>query len=248
MNVQGGKQTLGVNFFNTYAPVVTWFAIRLLIIIAMVLLWDIRQIYFVIAYPQSPIECDMYLKIPEGVETDQGFNKPQIFKLLKNIYGQNQAERVWNDYLRGKLIKLGFRRSLIDECIFNREILLFLVYVDDGIFVSLDRSKIYDAIKELQRNNLKTEDQVHPADYVGVNISRLENDYYEFTQPALTHQIIEDVGLVPKATTKPIPMSAQCLLNHHLDSPSNDESELNYRSLIGKINYLDQCLRPDTVH
>ena len=30
LNVHGGKQTFGVNYFETYAPVVTWFAIRLL--------------------------------------------------------------------------------------------------------------------------------------------------------------------------------------------------------------------------
>ena len=32
LNVHGGKQTFGENYFDTYAPVVTWFAIRLLII------------------------------------------------------------------------------------------------------------------------------------------------------------------------------------------------------------------------
>ena len=30
LNVHGGKQTYGVNYFETYAPVVTWFAIRLM--------------------------------------------------------------------------------------------------------------------------------------------------------------------------------------------------------------------------
>ena len=37
LNVHGGKQTFGENYFDTYSPVVTWFAIRLLIICAIVL-------------------------------------------------------------------------------------------------------------------------------------------------------------------------------------------------------------------
>ena len=65
------------------------------------------------------------------------------------------------------------------------------MHVDEGIFVSLDGSNIDDTIKELQRENLKIEDQVHPTDYVGFNISILENNSYKFTQPALARQIIE---------------------------------------------------------
>ena len=100
----------------------------------------------------------MYLKIPDGCETDQGSNKTHVLKLLKNVYSQNQAGRVWNDYLMGKLLVLGFKRSLIDEYFFYYGSLFFLVYVDDGIFVSLDGSDIDENIKELQREDLKIED------------------------------------------------------------------------------------------
>jgi hypothetical protein len=39
LNIHGGKQVYGVNYFETYAPVVTWFAIRFMIIIAIFLKW-----------------------------------------------------------------------------------------------------------------------------------------------------------------------------------------------------------------
>jgi hypothetical protein len=159
----------------------------------MVLSWQLRQVDFVMANPQVPIECDMYLEIPDGCETDQGSNKTHVLKLPKNVYGQKQAGRVWNDYLTGKLLGLGYKRSLIDECVFYRGSLVFLLYVDDGIFVSLEGSYIDGTIRELQRENLKIEDQGLPADYVGVNINKLPDNSYEFTQPALTRQIIDDV-------------------------------------------------------
>jgi hypothetical protein len=97
-------------------------------------------------------------------------------------------------------------------------------------------------------SKLKLEDQGHPADYVGVNIKKQEDGSYEFTQTALTQQIIEDVGLGPKSTTKPIPMCAQRLLHHHLDSAPHDKRKFKYRSVIGKLNYLAQCTRPDIVY
>ena len=37
LNIHGGKQTLGFNYWETYEPVVIGFAIRLMIVCAMVL-------------------------------------------------------------------------------------------------------------------------------------------------------------------------------------------------------------------
>jgi len=61
LNVHGGKQEFGVNYYETYAPVVTWFAIRLMIVFAIIFGWALRQVNFVLAYTQAPIEVDMYM-------------------------------------------------------------------------------------------------------------------------------------------------------------------------------------------
>ena len=71
LNVHGGKQTFSVNYVDTYTPVVTWFAIRLLIICAIVLHWKLRKVDFIMA---APIECDMYLQLLDGIETETGNN------------------------------------------------------------------------------------------------------------------------------------------------------------------------------
>ena len=39
LNIHGGQQTFGINYWETYAPVITWFAIRMLIVCAIVLGW-----------------------------------------------------------------------------------------------------------------------------------------------------------------------------------------------------------------
>ncbi len=69
-----------------------------------------------------------------------------------------------------------------------------MVYVDDGIFIGSSDSQLKNTIKELQDLSLKIEDQGHPADYVGVNISKLKDGSYKFTQRALIDSIIKDVG------------------------------------------------------
>ena len=70
-----------------------------------------------------------------------------------------------------------------------------MVYVDDGIFLGKNDSKLQDAIKEIQDLGLNIEDQGHPADCIGVNIKKLRDVSYEFTQCALIHAIKDDVGL-----------------------------------------------------
>ena len=248
LNVHGGKQTFGENYFDTYAPVVTWFAIRLLIICAIVLNWQLRQVDFIMAYAQAPIECDMYLQLPDGIETESGNSRTHVLKLLRNVYGQKQAGKVWADFLSENLFNIGFERSKIDECVFYRGNLVFLVYVDDVIFFSLDGTSTENVIKELQDSKLKLEDQGHPADYVGVNIKKQGGGSYEFTQPALTQKIFEDVRLGPRTTPKPIPVFAQRLLHRHLDSSPHNKSKFQYQSMIGRLNYLSQCTRPDIVY
>jgi hypothetical protein len=87
------------------------------------------------AYPQAPIKMDIYMELPQGIQTKQGNSKEHNLKLEKNIYSQNQAGHMWNLFLVDKLMSIGFTTSLIDDCVFFRDDIIFMVYVDDGIFL-----------------------------------------------------------------------------------------------------------------
>ncbi len=91
--------------------------------------------------------------------------------------------------------------------------------VDDGIFLGNDDSKLTDAIRDIQNSGLNIEDQGHPADYVGVNIKKMKNGSYEFTQRALIDSIIEDVGL-KDAKVKPVPAKVSLRLHAFNDEPT----------------------------
>jgi hypothetical protein len=91
LNLHGRKQVYGMNYFETYAPVVTWSAIRLMIVFGIIFCWALRQVDFVMAYPQAPFEMDIYMELPIGIQAKHGNSKEQVLKLEKNIYGQKQA-------------------------------------------------------------------------------------------------------------------------------------------------------------
>ena len=246
LNLHGGKQIFGMNYFETYAPVVTWFAIRLMIVMGIIFNWALRQVDFVMAYPQAPIETDIYMELPQGIQTKTGNSKDHVLKLLKNIYGQKQAGRVWNSFLVDKLISLGYTASLIDDCVFFRGDIIFMVYVDDGIFLGNNDTQLQQAIKEIQGLGLNIEDQGHPADYVGVNIKKLRDGTYEFTQRALIDSIIDDVG-IKDSNTKPVPAKVSLRLHAFKEEPVFNLN-FNYRSVVGKLNYLAQTTRPDIMY
>jgi hypothetical protein len=134
-----------------------------------------RQVDFIQAYPQAPIEFDMYMELPQGIETKTGNSKDHVLQLLSNLYGQKQAGRVWNQYLVDKLRNIGFEPSLIDECVFYKDDIIFIVYVDDGIFFGGDDMRITQVIKDLKDQDLEVEDQGLRQDYVGVNIKKCPN-------------------------------------------------------------------------
>lgn len=100
-------------------------------------------------------------------------------------------------------------RSKIDECVFYRNKVIFIVYVDGGIFAAIMDLDIDDAIKELASTGLDIEDQGSPPDYIGVNINRLNKHTYELTQPALSRATVADAGIGPRTSSKPVPLYLQ---------------------------------------
>jgi hypothetical protein len=133
------------------------------------------------AYPQAPIEMDMYMELPTGIHTKHGNSKDHVLKLLANIYGQKQAGCVWNSYLVTKLREINFKQSLIDDCVFYQDNVIFIVCVGNGIFLGPSDQQLRDIINELCNLKLSIEDQGHPADYVVVSIKKLKNGVIELT-------------------------------------------------------------------
>jgi hypothetical protein len=103
-----------------------------------------------------------------------------------------------------KLTSLGYTSLLIDDYVFFFGDIIFMVYMDNGIFLGNDDAQLQQAIKEIQDLGINIEDQGHPVDYVGISIKTHRNGFYDFNQRALIDSIIEDVG-ISNSKTKPVP-------------------------------------------
>jgi hypothetical protein len=87
------------------------------------------------------------------------------------------------------------------------------------------------------------------SDFLGVKIHcDIEAGSYSLTQPHLIQSIITDLGLQSEnAKIRDTPALAFRILQRHLNSPPHAEN-WHYSSVIGKLNYLEKCSRPDIAY
>ena len=121
LNVHGGQQQCGINYWETYPPVITWQTICFFFILAIIRDCQIRKIDFMLAYTQALAEVPLYMKFPQGYNNKylpDGITKgSHVLKLLCHIYGNKAAGRVWNKYLDKGLREVGFELSKVDPCL-----------------------------------------------------------------------------------------------------------------------------------
>ena len=135
------------HYDHSYDPVVSWNSMRLLLKMTVGHGWHTKQLDYVAAFLQAPVERELYMKIPKGVNLRNKSSDDYVLKLHKNTYGQKNAGRVWNQYLVKKLIIIGFKQSKIDECVFYKGKVMYALYTDDSILVGPDPTDIDDVLK-----------------------------------------------------------------------------------------------------
>ena len=99
------------NITKNYLLVVTWFSVRILLILSVFNWWHTCKVGFVFSYPQDPIKNYLYMKLPKRIYTETVNGKTHILKLIRNSYGKKQSGRVCNKYLTNKLLTIGFKNN-----------------------------------------------------------------------------------------------------------------------------------------
>jgi hypothetical protein len=175
--VDGSQQRHGHDFWEVYAPVVSWPTIRLLLLLSSIHDLHQRQVDYTQAFPQAPLEDPVYMKIPQGWHVFQGQlcqhpdpmfqDRTHYIKLQCNLYGCKQAARNWFQHLTQGLLSQGFRQSVNDSCLFLRHDCILVVYTDACIIFAKDVKVINGLIAHLSET-FQLEDQGSVQDYLGI--------------------------------------------------------------------------------
>jgi hypothetical protein len=112
---KGYKQEYGVDYTETFAPVLKYKSLRLLLALsASSIDIIIEQMDVKTAFINADVDGDIYVELPEGVEGAEG----TVLRLLKALYGIKQAPHLWNLKIDAHLKSLGFKQCLKDTCIY----------------------------------------------------------------------------------------------------------------------------------
>ena len=76
------------------------------------------------------------MKLPPGTVLSEGNAETHVLLLHKTLYGQNQTGRIWNAHLHRSFMNIGLTQSKVDECVYTKQDIIFMVYVDDGIIIA----------------------------------------------------------------------------------------------------------------
>ena len=169
--------------------------------------------------------------------------------------GQKNAGRVWHEYLVKKLRSIGFKQSKIDPCVFYHGRVMYALYTDDSILAGPDPKEIDNIIEKMKAVNLDITIEGDLEDFLGVKISRKDDGTIHLLQPHLIDSILKDLGLDrPPASgkhnppkTKETPAAPNQILKRN-ENGTDFDGQFNYRSVIGKLNYLERGSRPDIAY
>ena len=103
--VQGYSQKYGLDYDETFSPVVRTESVRTVIVLAKNNLL-LQQMDVTTAFLNGILEEEVYMKQPEGF-VEKG-KEHLVCKLNKNIYGLKHSPRCWMQFLMTTCVKLGF--------------------------------------------------------------------------------------------------------------------------------------------
>jgi hypothetical protein len=136
--VKGYTQKYGTDYEETFAPVVKFSSIRMLLTVATQNNIIVHQMDVDTAFLNGTIDEEIFMEQPPGY-TQKG-NEHVVCNFNKSIYGLKQASRCWNNVFTKYVEGLQFRKGKADHCIFVRDeadnITIIAVYVDDLILVT----------------------------------------------------------------------------------------------------------------
>lgn len=243
---RGFSQIEGVDYYETFSPVMRMQTFRIMLVIAAARKLKIRFFDVTSAFLNGRLEEKVLMRQPDGFSDNTG----RVCLLRRSLYGLKQASRCWNRKFVHVIGQFGLKQSKNDPCVFVRARtedvgeLILGIYVDDGLIIAEDEKEIEELLHHLMQHfNLKT----HGGDqFLGMEV-KMEEGHIALGQRAFAERIVRQYHMADS-----FPVSTPFNPNRSLVSSSSHSSAVPvtfpYRQAVGSLNYLAVATRPDIAY
>lgn len=238
---KGYNQRPGLDYAETFSPVIKSTSIRIVLGLAVDRSWPIRQLDVNNAFLQGTLTDEVYMSQPPGfVDKDR---PNYVCRLRKALYGLKQAPRAWYVELGNYLLIVGFVNSVSDTSLFilqhGKSIIYMLVYVDDILITGNDTALLQRTLDALaQRFSVKEHEELHY--FLGIEAKRVPQGLHLSQQRYILDLLAQTNMLTAKPVTTPMAPSPKLSLHSGTKLPDPTE----YRRIVGSLQYL-AFTRPD---
>lgn len=237
----GFHQQPGLDYGETFSPVVNHSTIRLVLAISVQFNWPIRQLDVQNAFLHGYLTEEVYMRQPVGFVDPT--HPHHVCKLRCSLYGLKQAPRAWFHCFSTHLLQLGFRASLADSSLFvyihGSVRIYLLIYVDDILVTGNDPASITSLILDLGR--LFSMKDLGPAHYfLGMELTRNSHGL-SLTQ---SKYIVDLLKRTKMHEAKPVSTPAISGKRFSITDGDPLPDATEYRSVVGALQYLT-LTRPD---
>ena len=247
--LRGDRQIYGIDYLETYAPVVRLKSLRILLATAHIRGWLIHGMDVDTAFLYGVIddnEPDIYVELPYNYLPKRA-PANIVGKLNKHVYGLKQAPRTWYKTISKYLKELEFTPTISDSCLFIRKVnniaeCLISVFVDD-LVITTPNIELMTDIKEQLQNKWSMKDLGDLKSILGMKVERTDS-VLKLSQTLYIENLLEKYfrGTNRRVYTPLDPgtkLKKGPIINEHEAQP------FPYREIIGALNYLAQYTRPD---
>lgn len=237
--VRGFTQEYGMDYQDTFSPVVKYTSIRSIMAVAAVEHLKLWQFDVKTAFLYGELEEDVYMRQPVGFEDGSG----RVCKLIKSLYGLKQASRCWNKQFTSFIKEFGFETSKSDKCVFvsknNGRKIILGIYVDDGLLAASDEVDVEPVLRHLsKRFEIKTSVAKY---FLGMEINRDKDGSIHLSQATYARKVLKRFN-IEECREVSTPMDPNQTVSNFTDSKN---SNYPYREAIGSSMYLMVATRPD---